>query len=206
MTGDAIRQTGEADRHAQPGDVILSPAAVALAGFSGTPLPEGHLRADSANKAQPRPRPATEFSDAGLSRPYLARSVLASLDAGHAEWMGEFRQLSLLFVNLDVPAEGAPALETLQRVTESAQHLLAQYEGTVYQFVADDKGTTIIGAFGLPPFGIEDAATRALEVALKMRWRSRPSACPAPAASRRGGPSAAPTAAPADGSSRSSAR
>ena len=169
VTGDAIRQTGEADRHAEPGEVILSPAAAALAGLAGTPLPDGHLRADAAFEAEPRPRPAPEQADAGVLRQYMPGSVLASLDAGHAEWMGEFRQLSLLFVNLDVPGDGAAALETLQRVTESAQRLLAQYEGSVYQFVADDKGTTIIGAFGLPPFGIEDAATRALDVALKLK-------------------------------------
>jgi class 3 adenylate cyclase/tetratricopeptide (TPR) repeat protein len=169
VTGDAIRQTSEADRHADPGDVILSPAASVLAGIPGAPLPDSHLRVDSANEAAPRPRSAVERSDDGLLRPYMTRSVLASLDAGHAEWMGEFRQLSLLFVNLDVPADRPPDLETLQRVTESAQRLLAQYEGSVYQFVADDKGTTIIGAFGLPPFGIEDVAARALDVAIKVK-------------------------------------
>src|SRR5262249_47416294 len=43
-----------------------------------------------------------------------------------------------------------------------------RFEGTVYQLLTDDKGTTLVAAFGLPPRAHEDDAGRGTRAALAL--------------------------------------
>ena len=66
----------------------------------------------------------------------------------------EFRRASILFVNLpgiDYGADSAAVLCTLQHALVSMQEILVDLEGSLRQFIMDDKGTTLIGVFGLYP-------------------------------------------------------
>jgi class 3 adenylate cyclase len=173
LAGDAIRQAGDASVAAEPGDVMLSPAAAdALRGSSEcgpsragyTPL----LRAPGASAA-PRVRsPDVPLPD-DIVGPYLPRVVRTRFAAAHAEWLAEFRRVSVVFVELG--AEGIDAAETLpatQRAVVALQRVIGHHGGSVYQLVMDDKGLTLVGAFGLPPEGAERAPGRAADAALAM--------------------------------------
>lgn len=48
------------------------------------------------------------------------------------------------------------------------QTAVYQYQGTIRQFIVDDKGTVLIAAFGLPPLGHEDDALRAIKASMLM--------------------------------------
>ena len=65
----------------------------------------------------------------------------------------EFRTVSVLFINLpgiDYSASKSAVLNTLQSSCNYARGNLF-LEGSVRQFIMDDKGTTLIGVFGLYP-------------------------------------------------------
>lgn len=78
------------------------------------------------------------------------------LDVGQAQYLAELRSASVLFVNLfglildtDTsydPSQAHSALCAMQRV-------LSRNQGYRRQFLVDDKGCTLIGVFGVPPFG-----------------------------------------------------
>ena len=66
----------------------------------------------------------------------------------------EFRTVSVLFINLpgiDYSANKTIILETLQSSLVIMQEEIYLLEGSVRQFIMDDKGTTLIGVFGLYP-------------------------------------------------------
>ena len=66
----------------------------------------------------------------------------------------EFRTGSVLFINLpgiDYSANKTIILETLQSSLVIMQEEIYLLEGSVRQFIMDDKGTTLIGVFGLYP-------------------------------------------------------
>ena len=50
----------------------------------------------------------------------------------------------------------------------SAMKVLAKYEGIVRQFIVDDKGAVLIGAFGVAPFGHEDDERRGMMAAVEI--------------------------------------
>ena len=48
------------------------------------------------------------------------------------------------------------------------QTAVYQFEGSVNKFLMDDKGSTLIAVFGLPPLSHEDDATRGVLAALSI--------------------------------------
>jgi len=114
------------------------------------------------------PVPAAE-AEAAL-RSYIPGAILARLDAGQTEWLAELRRVTIVFVKVTGLNYAAPdALEQIQAVMYALQNVLYQYEGSVNQFIADDKGTIMVMAFGLPPLTHEDDPARGLQAALAMR-------------------------------------
>jgi class 3 adenylate cyclase len=72
----------------------------------------------------------------------------------------QFRQVSVLFVNLpgiDYSANSSEILKILQGALTCMQACLFELEGSLRQFIMDDKGTTLIGVFGLYPAHDNDA-------------------------------------------------
>ena len=61
----------------------------------------------------------------------------------------------------------------LHRVAEAAQHVLKRYDGWLKEITTDDKGTTLIGVFGVAPFSHEDDPARAIRVALALQAEIR---------------------------------
>lgn len=101
------------------------------------------------------------------ARGYLPRAALDRIEAGHLGWLAELRRVSIVFaeiVGLDAMAD-ADALHQLLCALRDAVY---RHEGSLRQFIADDKGTVIIAAFGLPPLAHEDEPARAVEAGMAL--------------------------------------
>ncbi|KAA0162236.1 hypothetical protein FNF28_04791 [Cafeteria roenbergensis] len=88
-------------------------------------------------------------------------------------WGGDLRNVSVLFVNLGLRNDdllaAAKYREPMHRVHEvlrTVQSAVYRYEGSVNKFLMDDKGSTLIAVFGLPPISHHDDSTRAVLAAL----------------------------------------
>ena len=172
--GAPIAQATAADRLAHEGEVVVSPEAAAQLGRGavGTPLEGDALRLA---------RVLTPVADIPPSQPALASDrieelrrlvpevIAARVDAGLGEWLGEFRRVTMVFCGLGaIDPAGPGALGEIQSAVADLQEVVERFEGSVYQLLTDDKGTTLVAAFGLPPRAHEDDAARGTLAALAM--------------------------------------
>ena len=168
--GTPMRQIGMASGLARPGEVLLSPEAVAAIGpaAKGRTDSNGYLRLADVDRAEP-PTVAPVDTTPELTlelRRFLPPPVLRRIDAGQSEWLAEFRQVTSVFVNLPRLNTSAPsARDSLQDVVVKAQQALTRYEGTLTRILDDDKGVTLIASFGLPPFAHEEDPYLAVQAA-----------------------------------------
>eukprot|EP01127_Copromyxa_protea_P016779 TRINITY_DN5057_c0_g1_i1.p1 TRINITY_DN5057_c0_g1~~TRINITY_DN5057_c0_g1_i1.p1 ORF type:complete len:1540 (-),score=346.83 TRINITY_DN5057_c0_g1_i1:24-3995(-) len=103
-----------------------------------------------------------------LLKPYIPKSVLKRLsdDGVLYDTAGEYRTVTVIFVNLDMPFDEATA-KNVQVAMEIMQTGVYFYEGNIRQFLFDDKGSVLIACFGLPP-SHEDDPVRAIKTAMKI--------------------------------------
>ena len=191
VTGEPLVDAAGAQLVAKAGDVVLSPAAwglvrdLAVTPDSGAPDPEnGFVRVTAVREdssASPSSGPAQPFDVEGyvsdekfLSafEPYVARAVVDRLQSGQEDWIAEFRNLTMLFVNLGKNPPGSSSeIASLHQTVGCVQEVMERFEGTLYQLLMDDKGLTAICSFGLPPLAHENDARRAVEAAIELRQR-----------------------------------
>jgi class 3 adenylate cyclase/tetratricopeptide (TPR) repeat protein len=158
VAGAAVPQTTGAAERAQPGQVVLAgPARDLLERDPGTPAgpPAGPPVPDGPGVA-------------ALVAPYLPRAMLASLVAGHEEWLAELRQITVVFANLP-DLDHRAGLDEADEVMRALQGALYRYEGSINKLSLDEKGTTLVAALGLPPLTHEDDPARGVQAALAMR-------------------------------------
>jgi len=175
VAGEPLVQMGRAKARGRPGEVALSPEAWACVAEQcvGEALADGVRRLESIRvplspRALPAPALAAEAEPA--LRTYIPGAILARLDAGQTEWLAELRRLTLIFVSVTGLNYDAPeALAHIQAVMHALQNILYQYEGSLNQFIVDDKGTIMVMAFGLPPLTHEDDPARGVQAALDMQ-------------------------------------
>ena len=109
-------------------------------------------------------------------RCYVPGAVLPTLSRENPDeesWGSELRTLSVLFINLglkehDLLASGQydDAMVRVHKALCEVQSAVYKYEGSVNKFLMDDKGSTVVAAFGLAPFCHENDAVRAVLSAL----------------------------------------
>ena len=137
VVGGPLAQLPIADQHTQPGEVVLSPEAAAFAAGSvlGDSLGAGHLQARSATLRFCRLNElATDSLDESLLRRYVPRVVLARLDAGQVDFIGDLRQVSIVFIKLaGIDGTSLAACDRLQTTMEILQSAAQQWNGEVYQ-------------------------------------------------------------------------
>ncbi len=175
VTGTPITQASVANQQAQPGEVILSSETWDLAknNLRGDLLPSGLARTTktTALDLPSVPLAAAPSSDTLESlSPYVPAVVADRLRAGQERWIAEFRTLSMLFLNLAGPETNASiSVAPLHQNLRCIQEVLLRFEGTLYQFLMDDKGLTAVCAFGLPPLAHENDPRRALEAGIALQ-------------------------------------
>ena len=188
VMGEPLVDAAGAQLVAKAGEVVLSPAAWDLAkdfvevhdpGASDPgngPARVTAVREDSP--ASPFSGPAqrvdeeTEEKFLSAFEPYVARVVVDRLQSGQEDWIAEFRNLTMVFVNLGKnPAGSSSEIASLHQTVGCVQEVLEHFEGTLYQFLMDDKGLTAACGFGLPPLAHENDARRAIEAAIELRQR-----------------------------------
>lgn len=179
VAGDPLASVSETLHLARPGEVVLTPDAWHLVRehCTGAELASGAARLDSVEIRLP-----PQFSPPTLLLPrmiptlgsFLPGSILDRLEAGLTDWIAELRYVTVIFVNVHGIDYNAPdALEQAHHVMRALQTGLYQYEGSVNQFIFDDKGTIFVAAMGLPPLTHEDDAVRGVQAALAMHMQLR---------------------------------
>ncbi len=173
-SGPALHAVAAAERAAQPGDTMLwAQGAGALPDGVQGELHDGALRLHGAAPA-PNPEdppaglPWSDGAAAGL-RAFLPAAVLSHVDVGQTDWMAELRTVTPLFVLLRGcdPAVPEQAVR-IQRVLARALEALEVFEGTLDKVLVDDRGTSIVAAFGYPPQAHGDDSVRAVRTALQI--------------------------------------
>jgi class 3 adenylate cyclase/tetratricopeptide (TPR) repeat protein len=158
VAGAAVPQTTGALERARPGQVVLAQAALDL------------LERDPGVPARPpavAPVVPRGPGMAALAAPYLPRAMLASLVAGHEEWLAELREITVVFANLP-DLDHRAGLEEADEVMRALQGALYRYEGSINKLSVDEKGTSLVAALGLPPLAHEDDPARGVQAALAM--------------------------------------
>jgi class 3 adenylate cyclase/tetratricopeptide (TPR) repeat protein len=176
LGGQPLMQMASAQRIAVMGETVLSPDAVAVAGndLEGDPTVNGGLcvqalRAPLVSFLQRNVH--TDLADE-LVRPFIPRSVTHFLEAGQSAWAAEFRRVSVLFLNilgLDLESSAGPA--RLNSAFRALQAVVCEDGGSTVQFLNDDKGLTLLSAWGLQGATHEDDAVRVVRCALAARAR-----------------------------------
>ncbi|RLN70465.1 hypothetical protein BBJ28_00013565 [Nothophytophthora sp. Chile5] len=185
--GPALEQAFNAEHQAEAGDVICSHACWERVGsfFAGQPVrshddsgSSGFHKVTSVStpvKICSR-RPSFTRHDALLHarmKQYVSRAVWPYLDAHDEFWGSELRDVTVLFINLGFSSEQdlakmrcAAELQKLQDAFANVQKCVYDYEGTINKFLVDDKGSTVIAAFGLPPVTHENDPIRGILASL----------------------------------------
>eukprot|EP00736_Rhodelphis_marinus_P007030 Rmarinus@m.8305 len=115
-----------------------------------------------------------------FARRYIPAAALRHLDLWTEDfqgvWAGELRRLTVLFINLGIPADrltlvgsDPQAMEDAQKALRVVQEALYFYEGSLNKFLMDDKGSTVVASFGIPPCAHEDDAARAIFAGMRIR-------------------------------------
>ena len=173
--GEAVTAAVRSAELARAGEVVVSPLVVShLAGAARTePLADGFARLGRLSTLG-KPAPVVEGTlPSGaepLLRQYVPRVLQTWLDAGHVQWLAEFRTARVLFIGIgSLEYATSLALENLQKATLAVQAAVYRYGGTVNQLVVDDKGTVFVCGWGLAYNTHDDDAVRAVRAALDIR-------------------------------------
>ena len=172
MAGGAVEQIGLATSQARPGDVILSPEAWSLVrehAIGRELTPNGCAGLDTVTPAVPSKEIQYPSVDAKIFLPYIPRVLQAHLEVGHEKLLPEFRQASVMFVNLPgMDFESVEILGRIHEVMRVIQTVVYRFGGSVNQLIADDKGTLAIAAWGLAFHTHEDDVIRSVRAGLKL--------------------------------------
>jgi len=183
VVGKPILRAGQANQEAASGDVVFTPDAwrTVQHDCQGVTLPSGSVRLDAVVSAV-APQLHDHDSPRALAiaaRDNIPQVVWDRLQAGQGAWLAEFRTVTVIFMNLaGIDLEQRDLLTQLQPAATTMQDIVFRYEGTIYQFLMDEKGITMVSAFGLPPLAHENDAMRGAEAALTLHKELGQLACP----------------------------
>ncbi|MEM7034606.1 MAG: adenylate/guanylate cyclase domain-containing protein [Chloroflexota bacterium] len=173
VAGPPLNQVEQASELAEPGEVMLSPQAWALVSEYGLGdvKDQGNVLVQNlVDRVKNRPLPSLHLPETAATglRAFIPQGILARLDVGQSKWLAELRIVTVIFLNLPNLTHHVP-LEQAQKAIQTLENVLHRYEGTVNKISVDDKGASLLGAFGLPPLSHEDDEIRALQAVLEMQ-------------------------------------
>eukprot|EP01133_Synstelium_polycarpum_P006580 gene6580-7636_t len=186
IAGDALQQATLCEKEAESGEIYISPATLdVVRQYASVAQRKGKINykldamvlLDNSNKRDNRLDDHRKFlmelpllmdMRDSLQR-FVPAAVINQLRPGGAAYPGELRHLTVIFVSL---SHGVPDpvsdLPKLQRIVVAMQESVYKYEGTVRQFMIDDKGAVLVAAWGVPPYSHEDDPSRAVEAAMEI--------------------------------------
>ena len=168
LSGESIIQLRDASIHFQSGQIIISPEIWKQAGgiLRGKILPDNHMKLKTIKTIQQSRSSQNrlpKFENNQVLRPFLLSSILSRIDSGQADWMAEFRNLTVLFIGINgLQGSDLGNIENLQQVMIIIQSIIYKYGGSVFGMNMDEKGTYVISIFGLPPSAYVDNPLRGL--------------------------------------------
>ncbi|CAM9218617.1 unnamed protein product [Chrysoparadoxa australica] len=192
--GEPLLQAFTAEHHATSGQVIVSEAAFKLVRgrfVVEETFSDSYVRVDKEGRYTPLRKqnkhnmlPQISETDPLLVekvKGYIPGAVLRNLRPDSPEdehWSNEIRRISVLFVNLGLKdqhllaaASYDEAMNEVHSVMVSVQQSIYEYEGSINKFLMDDKGSTLVAVFGLPPVAHSDDPIRAVLSALRLSER-----------------------------------
>ncbi|HEX4340146.1 MAG TPA: AAA family ATPase [Polyangiaceae bacterium] len=163
VTGAPIEQVARLGGLKAPRGIVVAAGAHRLLGDATAAR---HIAREAFDVTELNPSPDKPGPIATTSIPKLEdieralpQVVVERTHAGQKEFLAEFRMVSVVFVGL--PAGATSALTRLHATITALTELVTRFDGAVYQFLEDDKGTTLVVSFGIPPRAHEDDAARA---------------------------------------------
>lgn len=118
---------------------------------------------------RPDPRRGQAVDDLEHCIPFVPDHVRRQYEVGAGAFLAEHRALTVLFVGLpDLDPTDDDGLALAQRAVEGMQRRLRENRGALDKVSADDKGVSVLAAFGLPPTTTEHRAVGALTTALAL--------------------------------------
>ena len=179
LAGALIDDLADAEHHAESGETVLDPSA--LAALGDRVVIDEERRDPTSGRAFAVVRglrddvPTVDVVepprlDEGLVRPWLLPAVYERMGAGHGELLAELRPaypLFLRFAGIDFD-DDPDAVNALDAFVRSAQRIMSGYGGNLLQLTLGDKGAYLYGVFG-SPIAHEDDAARAAAAALELR-------------------------------------
>lgn len=173
-SGQVLEQVSECEKQASPGEVYVSYQAWQtvekgiLEGMQPKSNSLGNYRLDGVKCPVDLP-PSADLPLVPEMEEYLEMYIPAGAltHISSRRWLAELRNVCVMFINLTSPFKESKLYE-LQQVILSMQSVVAKYEGTIRQFMIDDKGSVLIVGFGLAPLAHEDDAERAVLTALEI--------------------------------------
>jgi class 3 adenylate cyclase/tetratricopeptide (TPR) repeat protein len=176
LSGEPLDLMGRAEERSSRGRLVVSEAAWRLLSphAIASALSDGFfevksIRTAASPVAAPAPAAASPIGMAEAARAYLPSALLRQLDAGHAAWLGEFREVTTVFIQIRPPASTSGDFAPVQEAFCAVQRSLYRYGGDVARFAHDDKGLAVLSVFGLAPSPSEDAAAHAVGAALQLQ-------------------------------------
>jgi len=171
--GPPMGGAGAAAARARPGELVLAADAAAAGGLRGPAVegdpghvviaevePPTRARDEAPGDADTAGEPTALPGD-DLLATFLPHELVSRIRAGQTDWIAEFRRLTVVFVGIcgfDGDAPGA--LDLAQTAFRAAQTLIDHYGGSLNQIIDDDKGLTLVAAWGFPDRTHEDDAAR----------------------------------------------
>ena len=159
---------------ARPGELVLTAGAAAAGGLRGPAVEgdPGHLviaEVDGPSTGPGRagdrrrgPGDPGELPREDVLATFLPRELVSRVRAGQTGWLAEFRRLTVVFVGIRGFDGDAPGVLDRSPRPPSAPRrpLIDRYGGSLNQIVDDDKGLTLVAAWGLPDRTHEDDPAR----------------------------------------------
>ena len=178
--GEPLVQAFSAEHHATQQEVVASPRAWELIAPYFTAqevLDDGFVFISSVKEPLRKTAIKTKAKTLGENivkriSTYIPTAVVPFATQNDDKWVNELRQITVLFVNLGVNEAELVSISSskdimrIHNVLRSVQQAVYRYEGSLNKFLMDDKGSTLVAVWGLPPLAHDDDALRGVLAAL----------------------------------------
>ncbi|HSH01343.1 MAG TPA: adenylate/guanylate cyclase domain-containing protein [Anaerolineae bacterium] len=176
ISGPPLINIGRIEALAQPGTVLLTPNAwqhvhpfITTTPLTATTPPKAYQlhtvdHPPPFSPLKPIHLPADKVN---LLKPHIAPIIIERHQIGQTSWLAELRPITSLFINLPAFNDDIP-LTLAQKGIHTLQTILYRFDGRINKLTVDDKGISVVAAFGLPPQSHDNDPRRGVQAALSI--------------------------------------